>query len=95
MPSFRGNVRLHFHTCWCAWCFSLLQHSGGSRGANPAMTPIEVGYVVCPPRGRMSNDSIVNLPKSNDFGPPYRCRLWIWPPYGKIPQENIKKGRWL
>jgi len=40
-------------------------------GANPAMAPpIEVGNGVWPLGGRKSSDSIVNLRKSNDFGPP-------------------------
>jgi len=37
--------------------------------------------------GRKSNDSIVNVWECQDFkdfGPPYRCRLRIWPPCGKI-----------
>src|SRR6218665_977802 len=41
---------------------------------------------------RKSNDSIVNLPKSNDFGPPYRCRLRIWPPTEKYHVKTLKKS---
>src|SRR6218665_1698325 len=69
--------------------------SGGSRGTNPAMAlPIEVGSGVCPPLGgRNSNDKIVNLCKFQDFGPPNRCGLRIWPPYGKPVYQHIKQFR--
>src|SRR6218665_1368849 len=41
------------------------------RGANPAMPPHRSWqWSLAPLGGRKSTDSIVNLPKSNDFGPP-------------------------
>src|SRR6218665_1113134 len=49
------------------------------------------------PRGRKSNDSTVNMSKSKDFGPPYRCRLG--PTDLAPPTENTtlkhSKGRGL
>src|SRR6218665_1770796 len=71
-------------------CRRMYLCSGGSRGGKsihgpPSKLAVEFG----PLRGRKSNDIIVNLPTSNDFAPPYRCRLRIWPPYGKI---RLKKG---
>ena len=60
--------------------------SGGSRGANPAMAPIEVGNGVWRPLGgRNSNGRIVNLCKFKDFGPPLiDVGYGFWPPpYGK------------
>ena len=53
-------------------CLMMSDDSGGSRGRQiRPWPPIEVGNGVWPPiGGRKCNDSIVNLPKSNDFGPP-------------------------
>src|SRR6218665_3920146 len=50
----------------------LRRRSGGSRGGKSGHPPpIEVGNGVWHPLGgRKSNDIIVNLPKSNEFGPP-------------------------
>src|SRR6218665_3667598 len=47
------------------------------EGANPAMAPppLKLSMEFGPPRGRKSNDSIVNLSKCKDLGPPYRCHL--------------------
>src|SRR6218665_1047946 len=61
---------------------NLIALSGGSWvGQIWPWLSIEVGNGVWPPLGsRKSNDSIVILSKCKDFGPPYRCRLRIWPP---------------
>src|SRR6218665_3109084 len=47
----------------------------------PWLPPSKLAMEFGPLGGRKSNDSIVNLPTSNDFAPPpYRRRLRIWPP---------------
>src|SRR6218665_590818 len=61
--------------------------------ANPAMAPpSELAMEFGPLRDRKSNGSIVILLESKDFWPPYRCRLQIWPPYGKIPYKTRKRS---
>src|SRR6218665_1263739 len=50
---------------------------GGQSGHGP---PSKLAMDLGPLKGRKSNDSTVNLWKSKGFGPPYRCRLRIWPP---------------
>src|SRR6218665_310659 len=59
-------------------------HSGGSRGANPAMAPIEIGNGVWPPFGTERAMEV--------FGPPYRCRLRIWPPMEKYKYKTQKRS---
>jgi len=56
-------------------------------GANPAMDPpIEVGNGVWSPLGgRKSDDSIVNMSKSKDFGPPVLMSVTDFAPLRKIP----------
>ena len=53
---------------------------GGKSGHG---TPSKLAMEFGPPRGRTSNGRIVNLCKFQDFGPPNRCGLRIWPPYRK------------
>src|SRR6218665_43607 len=64
------------------------------RGKSPHRPSIEVVNGVWSPLGsRKSNDSIVNLSKSKDFGPPpYRCRLRIWPPTEKDHIKTLKRS---
>src|SRR6218665_1406554 len=75
------------------------KQSGGYQwriqgGQTRPWPPIEIRNGVWSPlRDRKSNVSIVILLKSKEFGPPYRCRLRICPPYGKIPYIKHKKGR--
>jgi len=53
---------------------------GGKSGHGP---PSKLAMEFDPLGGRKSNDSIANLSKCKDFGPPYRCQLRIWPPTEK------------
>ena len=46
-------------------------------------------WSLAPLGNRKSNDSIVNLSKCKDFGPPYQCQLRIWPPYGKLLRDRF------
>src|SRR6218665_1816391 len=69
--------------------------SGGSRGGKSGHGPPHRSWQwsLAPLGGRKSNDSIVNLPKSNDFGPPRIAVGYGFggPSYEKIPHYNIKK----
>src|SRR6218665_898401 len=74
-----GDGNFSWKTLMCVTC------SGGTRGEIRPCPPSKLAMEFAPLGGRKSNDSIVNLSRFKDFGPPYRCRLRIWPPYGKIP----------
>src|SRR6218665_610832 len=79
----------------CNTCMYVCMYSGGSRRGQirPWPPTIEVGNGVWPPRGRKSNDSIVNLPKSNDFGPPrITVGYGFGPPMEKYHIKTLKKS---
>ena len=63
------NTHAYMHVCMHK-CIHAYMHSDGSRRGKPGHSPIEVGNGVCPPRGSKNDDSIVNLAKYKDFGPP-------------------------
>src|SRR6218665_2991821 len=64
--------------------------SGGSRGANPAMTPpSKLAMEFGPLGGRNTNGRIVNLCKFKDFGPPNRSENQ----YIKTRKESMTKKR--
>ena len=69
--------------------------SGGSRGGQIRPCPsIEIGNGVWPPSG--TERAMVVLwfcwKVRNLDPPPLRCRLQIWPPYGKIPYKTRKRS---
>jgi len=64
--------------------FGIRNGSGGSRGANPAMPPTEVGNGIWPPLGgRKNNESSVNFPKFKNFDPPIDVGHGFDPPCGE------------
>ena len=65
----------------CIMALSPVADPGGKSGHGPHRS---WQWSLAPLGDRKSNDSIVKLSKCKDFGPPYRCRLRIWPSYGKI-----------
>ena len=60
------SVSVYFIKEEYEWLKPVADHGGQSGHGPPTKLAMEFGL----PGSRTSNDSIVNLPKSNDFGPP-------------------------
>ena len=62
-------------------CLEFPVGSGGSRDGKSGHGPLsKLAIEFGPPRGRKSNDSIVNLSKCNDFAPPVSMSVTDLPP---------------